>query len=132
MHEPYETHEQTDGLCSGFDYRKPVQAGFSAEEALPVRRITCTSLNRDARTWRQPGTGGVKTYHSDDDDFLALKPTLFKWVCYIAFALTLSGVLPMAVCAFEFWLFDAYNLEWLLIPEGIGALYLMYRMALGR
>ena len=126
MYEPYETHEQTSGLHRGFDQTKPLQAEYCAARVLPARRIHDAGLrNESARTWRQPGTGNVKTFHSDDDDFLAGKPLVFTWVCYIGFGLAMSGVLPMAACAFMFWLFDLLNCGWVAFPMFIGALWLL-------
>lgn len=126
MYEPYETHEQTSGLHRGFDKTKPLQAEYCAARVLPARRIHDAGLrNESARTWRQPGTGNVKTFHSDDDDFLAGKPLVFKWVCYIGFGLAMSGVLPMAACAFMFWLFDLLNCGWVAFPMFIGVLWLL-------
>ena len=126
MYEPYETHEQTSGLHRGFDKAKPAQAECCAARVLPARRIHDAGLrNESARTWRQPGTGNVKTFHSDDDDFLAGKPLVFKWVCYIGFGLAMSGVLPMAAAAFLFWLFDLLNCWWVVFPLFFGSLWLL-------
>lgn len=126
MYEPYETHEQTSGLHRGFDKAEPLQAECCAARVLPARRIHDTGLrNESARTWRQPGTGNVKTFRSDDDDFLAGKPTVIKWVYYIGFGLAMSGVLPMAACAFMFWLFDLLNCGWVAFPMFIGVLWLL-------
>ena len=126
MYEPYETHEQTNGLYPGFDYAKPLQAERYATQVLPARRIHGASRRTEsARTWRQPGTGYVKTYRSDDDDFLAGKPLVFKWVCYIGFGLAMSGVLPMAAAAFLFWLFDLLNCWWVVFPLFFGSLWLL-------
>lgn len=126
MHEPYETHERTSGLHRGFDKAKPAQAECYAARVLPARRdYDAGWRNESARTWRQPGTGGVKTFHSNDDDFLAGKPLVFKWVVYIGFALAMSGVLPMAACAFLFWLFDLLNCWWVVFPMFVGALWLL-------
>ena len=126
MHEPYETHEQTNGLYRGFDYAKPLQAERCAARVLPARRIHDAGLrNESARTWRQPGTGNVKTFRSDDDDFLAGKPLVIKWVYYIGFGLAMSGVLPMAAAAFLFWLFDLLNCWWVVFPLFFGSLWLL-------
>ena len=126
MYEPYETHEQTSGLHRGFDKAKPTQAEYCAARVLPARRIHDAGLrNESARTWRQPGTGNVKTFHSDDDDFLAGKLLVIKWVYYIGFGLAMSGVLPMAACAFMFWLFDLLNCWWVVFPLFFGSLWLL-------
>ena len=126
MYEPYETHEQTSGLHRGFGKAEPLQAEYYPAQVFPPRRIRDAGLrNESARTWRQPGTGNVKTFHSDDDDFLAGKPMVFKWVCYIGFGLAMSGVLPMAAAAFLFWLFDLLNCGWVAFPMFIGVLWLL-------
>lgn len=126
MYEPYETREQTSGLHRGFDKAEPLQAEYCAAQVLPARRIHDAGLrNESARTWRQPGTGNVKTFRSDDDDFLAGKPLVIKWVYYIGFGLAMSGVLPMAACAFMFWLFDLLNCWWVVFPMFIGVLWLL-------
>ena len=126
MYELYETHEQTSGLHRGFAQRKPLQAEYHPAQVLPPRRICDAGLrNESARTWRQPGTGNVKTFHSDDDDFLAGKPLVIKWVYYIGFGLAMSGVLPMAACAFMFWLFDLLNCWWVVFPMFFGSLWLL-------
>lgn len=126
MYESYETHEQTSGLYRGFGKAQPLQAERYAARVLPSRRIHDTGLrNECARTWRQPGTGNVKTFRSDDDDFLAGKPLVIKWVCYIGFGLMMSGVLPMAACAFMFWLLDLLNCWWVVFPLFFGSLWLL-------
>lgn len=126
MYEPYETHEQTSGLYRGFDCAKPLQAERYATQVLPARRIHGASRRTEsARTWRQPGTGNVKTFRSDDDDFLAGKPLVIKLVYYIGFGLAMSGVLPMAACAFMFWLFDLLNCWWVVSPLFFGSLWLL-------
>lgn len=126
MYESYETHEQTNGLYPGFDYAKPLQAERYATQVLPARRIHGASRRTEcARTWRQPGTGYVKTSYGNDDDFLSGKPAVFKWVCYIGFGLAMSGVLPMAACAFMFWLFDLLNCWWVVFPLFFGSLWLL-------
>ena len=56
--------------------------------------------------------------------FAQRKPLVFKWVCYIGFGLAMSGVLPMAACAFMFWLFDLLNCWWVAFPMFIGVLWL--------
>lgn len=128
MYEPYETHEQTNGLYRGFDQAKPLQAEFYSAQVLPARRIhDADRRNKSARTWRQPCTGSVKTYRSNDDDFLAGKPVVFKWLCYIGFALMMSGVLPMAACSFLFWFFDTFDCWWVEIPMLIGVMWLLIR-----
>ena len=122
----YETQSQTNGLHRGFDEREMSQARCFADGILPARQsYGASSRNESARTWRQPGTGYVKTYRSDDDDFLAGKPAVFKWVCYIGFGLMMSGVLPMAACAFMFWLFDLLNCWWVVFPLFFGSLWLL-------
>lgn len=126
MYEPYETHEQTSGLHRGFGKAEPAQAEYCAARVLPARRIHDAGLrNESARTWRQPGTGYVKTSYGNDDDFLAGKPLVIKWVCYIGFGLAMSGVLPMAACAFMFWLFDLLNCQWVVFPMFFGSLWLL-------
>lgn len=126
MYEPYETREQTNGLHRGFDQEKPLQAEYYSAQVLPARRIHDAGWrNESARTWRQPGTGYVKTSYGNDDDFLTGKPAVFKWVCYIGFALMMTGVLPMAACAFLFWFFDTFNCWWLEISMFIGAMWLL-------
>lgn len=126
MYESYETHEQTSGLHRGFAQRKPLQAEYYPAQVLPPRRIRDAGLrNESARTWRQPGTGYVKTSYGNDDDFLAGKQAVFKWVCYIGFGLMMSGVLPMAACAFMFWLFDLLNCWWVVFPLFFGSLWLL-------
>lgn len=126
MYEPYETHEQTSGLHRGFDQTKPLQAECCAARVLSARRIHDAGLrNESARTWRQPGTGNVKTFRSDDDVFLAGKPLVIKWVYYIGFGLAMSGVLPMAAAAFLFWLFDLLNCWWVVFPLFFGSLWLL-------
>lgn len=121
----YETQLQTNGLRGGFDERKLPQARYCAGGILPSRQgCNASSRNESARTWRQPGTGNVKTSYGNDDDFLAGKPAVFKLVCYIGFGLMMSGVLPMAACAFMFWLFDLLNCGWVAFPMFIGVLWL--------
>ncbi len=67
---------------------------------------------------RSKRTAGTRTLASqmhaaNDEEILARWPRLWQRIAVMAFlALTMSGILPMAVATFQIWLGDTYGL-WL-------------------
>lgn len=56
---------------------------------------------------------GYRTRRRFDEEILARWPRLWQRIAVMAFlALTMSGILPMAVATFQIWLGDTYGL-WL-------------------
>ena len=90
------------------------QAGRSANGFLskPCNRFTMPPQKRSKRT------AGTRTLASqmltaNDEEILARWPRLWQRIAVMAFlALTMSGILPMAVATFQIWLGDTYGL-WL-------------------
>lgn len=90
------------------------QAGRSANGFLskPCSRFTMPPQKRSKRT------AGTRTLASqmltaNDEEILARWPRLWQRIAVGALlALTMSGILPMAVAAFQIWIGDTYGL-WL-------------------
>lgn len=88
------------------------QAGRSANGFLskPCSRFTMPPQKRSNRT------AGTRTVASqmlaaNDEEILARWPRLWQRIAVGALlALTMSGILPMAVAAFQIWLGDTYGL----------------------
>ena len=88
------------------------QAGRSANGFLskPCSRFTMPPQKRSKRT------AGTRTLASqmlaaNDEEILARWPRLWQRIAVGALlALTMSGILPMAVAAFQIWLGDTYGL----------------------
>lgn len=88
------------------------QAGRSANGFLskPCNRFTMPPQKRSKRT------AGTRTLASqmltaNDEEILARWPRLWQRIAVGALlALTMSGILPMAVAAFQIWLGDTYGL----------------------
>lgn len=81
------------------------QAGRSANGFLskPCNRFTMPPQKRSNRT------AGTRTQF--DEEILARWPRLWQRIAVGALlALTMSGILPMAVAAFQIWLGDTYGL----------------------
>lgn len=78
----------------------------------PCNRFTMPPQKRSKRT------AGTRTLASqmltaNDEEILARWPRLWQRIAVMAFlALTMSGILPMAVATFQIWLGDTYGL-WL-------------------
>lgn len=110
----YETQSQTNGLHRGFDEAKPPQARCCAGGILPARQGFDASLrNESARTWRQPGTGCVKTIPSDDNENSTPLATVKRWFCGAIAVLAATGILLIALAGAIIWLTETYNLPWL-------------------
>lgn len=88
------------------------QAGRSANGFLskPCNRFTMPPQKRSKRT------AGTRTLASqmltaNDEEILARWPRLWQRIAVDALlALTMSGILPMAVAAFQIWIGDTYGL----------------------
>lgn len=88
------------------------QAGRSANGFLskPCNRFTMPPQKRSKRT------AGTRTLASqmltaNDEEILARWPRLWQRIAVGALlALTMSGILPMAVAAFQIWIGDTYGL----------------------
>lgn len=110
----YGTQQQTVGLHSGFDGRKPAQARYRAGGILPARQGYDARLrNESARTWRQPGTGCVKTSYGNDNEDSTPLATVKRWFCGAIAVLAATGILPIALAGAIIWLTEACNLPWL-------------------
>ena len=110
----YGTQQQANGLRRGFDEGKPPQARYRAGGILPSRKSCNASLrNESARTWLQPGTGCVKTFPSDDNEYFTPLATVKRWFCGAIAVLAATGILPIALAGAIIWLTEACNLPWL-------------------
>lgn len=107
----YETQSQTNGLHRGFDEREMSQTRCFADGILPARQSYDASLrNESARTWLQPGTGCVKTFPSDDNEYFTPLATVKRWFCGGIAVLAATGILPIALAGAIIWLTEACNL----------------------
>ena len=110
----YETQSQTNGLHRGFDEREMSQARCFADGILPARQSYDVRLrNESARTWRQPGTGCVKTFTGNDIENSTPLATVKRWFCGAIAVLAATGILPIALAGAIIWLTEACNLPWL-------------------
>lgn len=110
----YETQSQTNGLHRGFDEREMSQARCFAGGILPARQGYDARLrNESARTWRQPGTGCVKTSYGNDNEDSTPLATVKRWFCGGIAVLAATGILPIALAGAIIWLTEACNLPWL-------------------
>lgn len=125
----YETQSQTNGLYRGFDESEMAQARCFAGGILPARQSYGASLrNKSARTWRQPGTGNVRTLTSNDNENFTPLATVKRWF-YIGIALlSATGILPIALAGAIIWLTETYNLPWLLLVLAGLELWFIVRM----
>lgn len=125
----YETQSQTNGLHRGFDESEMAQARCFAGGILPARQSYGASLrNKSARTWRQPGTGNVRTLTSNDNENFTPLATVKRWF-YIGIALlSATGILPIALAGAIIWLTETYNLPWLLLVLAGLELWFIVRM----
>lgn len=110
----YGTQQQANGLRRGFDEGKPPQARYRAGGILPARQGYDARLrNESARTWRQPGTGCVKTSYGNDNEDSTPLATVKRWFCGAIAVLAATGILPIALAGAIIWLTEACNLPWL-------------------
>lgn len=121
----YETQSQTNGLHRGFDEREMSQARCFADGILPARQsYGASSRNESARTWRQPGTGCVKTSYGNDNEDSTPLATVKRWFCGAIAMLSATGILLIALAGAIIWLTETYNLPWL--PFVLAALELWF------
>lgn len=110
----YETQSQTNGLNRGFDECEMSQARCFAGGILPARQSYDASLrNKSARTWRQPGTGNVRTLTSNDNENFTPLATVKRWFCGAIALLSATGILLIALAGAIIWLTETYDLPWL-------------------
>lgn len=91
------------------------QAGRSANGFLskPCNRFTMPSQKRSKRTAGTRTLARQKCRPQFDEEILARWPRLWQRIAVAVFlALIMSGILPMALAAFQIWLGDTYGL-WL-------------------
>ena len=110
----YETQSQTNGLHRGFGEREMSQARCLADGILPARQSYDARLrNESARTWRQPGTGCVKTFTGNDIENFTPLATVKRWFCGAIALLSATGILLIALAGAIIWLTEACNMSWL-------------------
>ena len=108
---------KTSAKTIGFDngYRpQGRQAGCNASSFLskPCNRFMMPPQKRSKRT-AGTRTLASQMHAANDEEILARWPRLWQRIAVMAFlALTMSGILPMAVATFQIWLGDTYGL-WL-------------------
>lgn len=78
----YETKQETAGLRSGFIQAKPPQrVECVSASVLYEGQRSCASLQREgARARRQTRTGCRQNFQSNDDEILAGKPLVIRWL----------------------------------------------------
>ena len=125
----YETQSQTHGLHRGFDECETPQARCFAGGILPARQsYDASSRNESARTWRQPGTGNVRTLTSNDNENFTPLATVKRWFCGAIAVLAATGILLIALAGAIIWLTETYNLPWLLLVLAGLELWFIVRM----
>lgn len=125
----YETQLQTNGLHRGFDEYEMSQTRCFAGGILPARQsYGASSRNESARTWRQPGTGNVKTLTSNDNENFTPLATVKRWFCGAIAVLAATGILLIALAGAIIWLTETYNLPWLLLVLAGLELWFIVRM----
>lgn len=125
----YETQSQTNGLHRGFDACETPQARCFAGGILPARQsYDASSRNESARTWRQPGTGNVRTLTSNDNENFTPLATVKRWFCGAIAVLAATGILLIALAGAIIWLTETYNLPWLLLVLAGLELWFIVRM----
>lgn len=108
---------KTSAKTIGFDngYRpQGRQAGCNASSFLskPCNRFTMPPQKRSKRT-AGTRTLASQMHAANDEEILARWPRLWQRIAVAVFlALLMSGILPMALAAFQIWLGDTYGL-WL-------------------
>jgi hypothetical protein len=108
------TSAETIGFNHGYRPRGR-QAGCNASGFLskPCNRFTMPSQKRSKRTAGTRTLARQKCRPQFDEEILARWPRLWQRIAVTVFlALTMSGILPMAVATFQIWLGDTYGL-WL-------------------
>ena len=125
----YETQSQTNGLHRGFDECETSSLRRFAGGILPARQgYDASSRNESARTWRQPGTGNVKTFTSNDNENFTPLATVKRWFCGAIAVLAATGILLIALAGAIIWLTETYNLPWLLLVLAGLELWFIVRM----
>lgn len=125
----HETQSQTNGLHRGFDECEMSQARCFADGILPASQsYGASSRKESARTWRQPGTGNVRTLNSNDNENFTPLATVKRWF-YVGIALlSATGILLIALAGAIIWLTETYNLPWLLLVLAGLELWFIVRM----
>lgn len=106
------TSAKTIGFDNGYRTRRR-QAGRNASGFLskPCNRFTMPPQKRSKRTAGTRTVARQKCEQQFDEEILARWPRLWQRIADGALlALTMSGILPMAVAAFQIWLGDTYGL----------------------
>lgn len=125
----YETQSQTNGLHRGFDECETPQARCFPGGILPARQsYDASSRNESARTWRQPGTGNVRTLTSNDNENFTPLATVKRWFCGAIALLSATGILLIALAGAIIWLTETYDLPWLLLVLAGLELWFIVRM----
>ena len=125
----HETQLQINGLHRGFDECEMSQARCFAGGILPTRQsYGASSRNESARTWRQPGTGNVRTLTSNDNENFTPLATVKRWFCGAIAVLAATGILLIALAGAIIWLTETYNLPWLLLVLAGLELWFIVRM----
>ena len=95
----------------------------------PARQsYDASSRNESARTWRQPGTGNVRTLTSNDNENFTPLATVKRWFCGAIAVLAATGILLIALAGAIIWLTETYNLPWLLLVLAGLELWFIVRM----
>lgn len=127
-----ETNTKTTGFGGGITNAEIVRAGFRSAEVCSRAHGSgsCVAASKkDARQQRQLRTGASNCSPQMTEDSLSHLPFIARATLTAVAALTLSGVLPMALCALLMAVFDVVG-YWPLVPMFIGALCAMWRVVL--
>lgn len=126
------TQGKTNGFGGGFTNAATVRSGCRTTDVLlsvdeSHHGVACRK--EDARQQRQLRTGSSNCSRQMTEDSLSHLPFVARASLTAVAALTLSGVLPMALCALLMAVFDVIG-YWPLIPMSIGALCALWRVVL--
>lgn len=105
------TTAKTIGLTHGYTTQRRQQTRRNANAFLS-KPCNAFEMPPEKRKPRTAGTerGNVKKHARFDEEIIARYPFPLRVVIYAVAALTLSGVLPMAIATIQIWLGDTYGI----------------------
>lgn len=126
------THVKTTGFGGGITNAETVRAGFCSDQVLSRADGSgayVAASKKDARQQRRLRTGASNCSQQLTDDSLAHLPRPARAALLAVAALTVTGILPMALCALLTAVCDVVG-YWLLVPLFVAVLGALWRVAL--
>lgn len=126
------TQVKTIGFGGGYTNAETVRSGCRTTDVLlsfdeSHHGVACRK--EDARQQRQLRTGAPNCSQQLTDDSLTHLPRPARAALLAVAALTVTGILPMALCALLMAVCDAVG-YWLLVPLFVAALCALWRVVL--